>query len=241
MHSHHYIIVRILSISALLTTIVYYALAYTLIYIIHINYPLFLFLSKLSIFTEVIVWTNLAMIIIPCLLLSLYPEELHFTAYLIMLTISAILSEFMYSFYYFLGWYPSFLGLEALFVGYIIKNSITAYSSRKPILSFILILVGGGLIFISSLYLLYSSLFIYPIHNILMFYIFPFNILSIIGSIVTIITSFFIYKGNEKSVKLSATLAMLFSTLASIIIGYEFLPLPVIGGILAIVWKPFEK
>ena len=46
------------------------------------------------------------------------------------------------------------------------------------------------------------------------------------------------YKNDEKKVKLGGVLVLLFSTLASMSFINVFSVVAIIGGILAIVWKP---
>jgi len=54
----------------------------------------------------------------------------------------------------------------------------------------------------------------------------------------TLIVSLYMYNNDEARVKLSGVLAMLFSTLSTVNYLVGFFILPLIGGILAIVWKP---
>ena len=93
-HMHlynHKALVRILSIPALLITVIYYTLIYAMRIIPILYFPTIIH----NFFINSIIWINLITLVIPCLLLSLYPEEIHFVSYATMLTISLLLSFIM--------------------------------------------------------------------------------------------------------------------------------------------------
>ncbi len=234
-HMHlynHKALVRILSIPALLITVIYY----TLIYVIRII-PILYFPTIIhNFFINSIIWINLITLVIPCLLLSLYPEEIHFVSYAAMLTISLLLSFIMSTYlYYFLGVVPSLLGIEALIVSYLIKNHENlqfSYKDKKPRIPFYLTLLGG----IASLLI---TIFMYLTTRIFSVSLFiPFYLIAAFGAISTVIISVYMYKNDEKKVKLGGVLVLLFSTLASMSFINVFSVVAIIGGILAILWKP---
>jgi len=236
-HMHlynHKALVRILSIPALLITVIYY----TLIYVIRII-PILYFPTIIhNFFINSIIWINLITLVIPCLLLSLYPEEIHFVSYAAMLTISLLLSFIMSTYlYYFLGVVPSLLGIEALIVSYLIKNHENlqfSYKDKKPRIPFYLILLGG-------IALLLITIFMYLTTKSLIFSVslfIPFYLIAAFGAISTVIISVYMYKNDEKKVKLGGVLVLLFSTLTLMSFINVFSFVAIIGGILAILWKP---
>jgi len=234
-HMHlynHKALVRILSIPALLITVIYY----TLIYVIRII-PILYFPTIIhNFFINSIIWINLITLVIPCLLLSLYPEEIHFVSYAAMLTISLLLSFIMSIYlYYFLGVIPSLLGIEALIVSYLIKNHENlhfSYKDKKPRIPFYLTLLGG----IASLLI---TIFMYLTTRIFSVSLFiPFYLIAAFGAISTVIISVYMYKNDEKKVKLGGVLVLLFSTLTLMSFINVFSFVAIIGGILAILWKP---
>jgi len=139
--------------------------------------------------------------------------------------------------YYFLGVIPSLLGIEALIVSYLIKNHENlqfSYKDKKPRIPFYLILLGG-------IALLLITIFMYLTTKSLIFSVslfIPFYLIAAFGAISTVIISVYMYKNDEKKVKLGGVLVLLFSTLASMSFINVFSVVAIIGGILAILWKP---
>ena len=236
-HMHlynHKALVRILSIPALLITVIYYTLIYAMRIIPILYFPTIIH----NFFIYSIIWINLITLVIPCLLLSLYPEEIHFVSYAAMLTISLLLSFIMSTYlYYFLGVVPSLLGIEALIVSYLIKNHENlqfSYKDKKPRIPFYLILLGG-------IALLLITIFMYLTTKSLIFSVslfIPFYLIAAFGAISTVIISVYMYKNDEKKVKLGGVLVLLFSTLTLMSFINVFSFVAIIGGILAILWKP---
>jgi hypothetical protein len=234
-HMHlynHKALVRILSIPALLITVIYYSLIYVIRIIPILYFPTIIH----NFFINSIIWINLITLVIPCLLLSLYPEEIHFVSYAAMLTISLLLSFIMSTYlYYFLGVIPSLLGIEALIVSYLIKNQENlqfSYKDKKPRIPFYLTLLGG----IASLLITIVMYLTTKIFSVSFFI--PLYLIAAFGAISTVIISTYMYKNDERKVKLGGVLVLLFSTLASMPFINVFSVVALIGGILAIVWKP---
>jgi len=234
-HMHlynHKALVRILSIPALLITVIYYTLIYVMRIIPILYFPTIIH----NFFINSIIWINLITLVIPCLLLSLYPEEIHFVSYAAMLTISLLLSFIMSTYlYYFLGVIPSLLGIEALIVSYLIKNQENlqfSYKDKKPRIPFYLTLLGG----IASLLITIVMYLTTKIFSVSFFI--PLYLIAAFGAISTVIISIYMYKNDERKVKLGGVLVLLFSTLASMPFINVFSVVALIGGILAIVWKP---
>jgi len=229
---NHKALVRILSIPALLITVIYYTLIYAMRIIPILYFPTIIH----NFFIYSIIWINLITLVIPCLLLSLYPEEIHFVSYAAMLTISLLLSFIMSTYlYYFLGVIPSLLGIEALIISYLIKNQENlqfSYKDKKPRIPFYLTLLGG----IASLLITIVMYLTTKIFSVSFFI--PLYLIAAFGAISTVIISIYMYKNDERKVKLGGVLVLLFSTLASMPFINVFSVVALIGGILAIVWKP---
>jgi len=153
-----------------------------------------------------------------------------------MLTISLLLSFIMSTYlYYFLGVIPSLLGIEALIVSYLIKNQENlqfSYKDKKPRIPFYLTLLGG----IASLLITIVMYLTTKIFSVSFFI--PLYLIAAFGAISTVIISIYMYKNDERKVKLGGVLVLLFSTLASMPFINVFSVVALIGGILAIVWKP---
>jgi len=222
-------LIRILSIPALITTII----NYLLFYILKINPIIY---GIYNVLDAIIIWLIFTLIFIPCLLLSLFPNKIYFWQYLAMISASILLAWLM-QFFDYLGWYPYFLGFEALLVGYILnekENVSIKYISSRPFLPFVLTLIGGIIL------LILPSIDLFVEHIALNFssYLLSIELKVFFSGLSTLIVSLYMYNNDEARVKLSGVLAMLFSTLSTVNYLVGFFILPLIGGILAIVWKP---